>query len=479
MTPDYLGFLREEPTQSPLGAAITGGLETYGDVQRLRQQTMLTAAMPKEIAAEEALQKQAVETGALKEKYLPQQLETEQRNRDLLLKALPTQLSEQLTTERLNNLINRDKYSASQLGLAELQRGYVDKRLGELYGETIKGLPENIRDQQYQAIIKQAKGYGVDTADLPAKWDTSVAGRGAIAYANFPANVALQKYWNDVNKSMLDAYAKAQGKKGIPDATPYQKQWETDQSNADNKYYNQVTDSATRGAEMYGYAKRIMDIYDAHPDQFGAVIGRASSRWATAAQEANFNAINILLDRMQNFPATALRTTSMQDTFKRAKIDPTKDTLATGRYKAALIASEGLGRMLEADFDRYIRDQYGIRDNQQIQLSWMKFLTAHTEVMPDGRINPENLRNWQQWFMQHPDALPTSIRIKRDIQKMTGATGATGAGRGGLVTPGVTTPPQAQVTQTGVIPPPPPPGTPAATGRSTLSKLLLGTMIGI
>jgi hypothetical protein len=50
--PNYLGFLQAMPKESPLQRALETGLQTYGDVQKLRQQTMLTEQYPEILKSE-------------------------------------------------------------------------------------------------------------------------------------------------------------------------------------------------------------------------------------------------------------------------------------------------------------------------------------------------------------------------------------------------------------------------------------------
>jgi len=472
-TPNYLGFLQAAPKTSPLERAISGALGTYGDVQKLRQQTAITENLPKQLKAERELQEAKVGEEQARAQYLPTQLKQEEQQRSadlqlkqLLVKAAPADIRAHLTGEHLTNILNEQKAQVGAMGLEQSKESYINSKIAELYQETLKGmggtddenapapLPDEVAAKQYQNILSKGKKLNYDMSGLPQRWEDAKPYAAAL-YAHTPDNINIKKFQVAMHEKYLLGRAALDAKGAKDDPVYTAKQIE--QNKYDEKYVNEeIPNEAKTAVSSMPMAEDLLRIINQHPDQFGAVVGDVYKSWSTENQKAIFDSSHFIAATMSQMPASALRSfASALKYVQTLKPDPTKNTLGSLRYATQVVHAMMVSELEKQKFINFMADNYGIINKRELEGSWNKFVQSNPYMDKNGHIDPRGLANWSQWFSQNPEAAPHSLRIKRDIQGMMNNAAQVNAQRapGGQAQQNNTTAATQNAVSTGVISP--------------------------
>lgn len=419
-TPNFLGFLQEAPKESPLERGIRGALQTYGDVQSLIQQTYKTRAMPKDIEQGQALKGQEIQKGGLELQYLPEQLEQEAKTRQLMVDALPKDISLRQSGAGLENAYKGLRNQAESASVDELHNQIAENELAKLY-QTKINFPDQLQSQ-YKASRKTLIAHGADPETLPAELNDDILDRAHMSYStqqdkallplkNELAKIALQ------NKGKVDAEAAKQ-------ASAQQFSIDKDTQKASTKFFEEELPSSSgigfdtqqTAQDMRRQVQKHEWVYSTSP-LTGGLLALGAKYKMPSVNQAAADSAELQLAKLAATPGASRGTKALLNKVAESKVsiyDPPEaiynklDKFET----AGIIASE------YSNFANLMK-QNGIISKGQIQNSWDKFIEARTYIDKDGKYHPGESRNWRKYYQQHPDDLPEGIKQKTtDSQKL-------------------------------------------------------------
>jgi len=428
MTPNYLGFAELEARKggSPIMQALKTGLQTYGDVQDLIQKTRITQAQPKEIEQKLKRGEQEVKRGEqllvkgeLEAKFLPTQLQQEQTARQyevetkrLLLKALPQDIRNKLSSQQLNNIHLGLQNKVASMSVDQLQEQVAQGELAKIY-QTHLNYPEG-KDDQYQLSRKKLKHYGMD---LPENLDDSVIARAKSAYDTAqrmdPFNQAMAKI-RLMNEGKVDVaeLKKTNGAQSAFDkkAEGISAQWlEQDLPNA-----------AATANDIKIQAQDMRNSVKENEWAYGPVVGNVTKFALPFVNQADAKSLNIALDKLAATPGASRGTKALLSTIIRAKVSVSDPVSAIYGKLDDIEAATHITQQ-QLSFANMMR-QNGITSKAQIEESWDKFLGSQKFKDAHGKLRGELADTWDEYFTEHPEDLPQAAKQKMaDDQKFGNA----------------------------------------------------------
>ncbi len=406
-TPNYLGFLKTAPKEGPLQSAISGAMNTYGDVQKLMQQTELTQALPTQLEQQKKLGEQkltegeqAIAKGNLEAKYLPQQLEDEAQLRHLLVQSYPKDISLKQNAQELENILSGLKVQTGNMGVDQLKDQMRDAELSKIY-ETGLNYKDALPDQ-LNISKKKLGSFGIDIPDqiTPDLWaQAKRAHDTAQAMSPF-----TQKLTEITLKRQVDANI-AQ----LKNANNMQKKFdETTGTDSANWFGKDLPTSVSAADDILRSSANLRNVV--HKNEWAFGIGTSRLLYLSDPQrEAATDTANLQLDKYATTPGASRGSKALLTVVKESKVDRLNDSPETIYRKLNQIDFAGNLIKQESEFANTLRSKYGIIDKGQLENSWEKFTQSLLPLAKEGKLMPDMAFQWSKYFSEHPEDLPYGV----------------------------------------------------------------------
>ncbi len=438
-TPDYLGFAKERPKESPLTTAIESGTAMYGELQKfagekqrqdiqaeeLKQKKMTTEDMPGSLARKKETEeqviaqgKQILQEGKLKLGALPGELSRKQtteeqaiRQNAMFLKAYPESLKLGLDAQQLANAQARLTNQVSQMSVDDLKHNHVQNDLADIAEIATKD--KDLAAQIYKEKREHFIAMGEDPKSIPQEFDKRAQMEANKALGHSAAAAEERKYQQELVKQALvnkGALAVATAKE-LAAGTPGEKKYAENEGVENSKFRTQVANTATASMKVKKDTDEMLKLSEKGVGQFGYFTGNTMVL-TTEGQENLKASRQLLLDMFAQMPHIGRGGNLLLNIIEQSKPDPKMTHEAYTQMAKAYAAAANYG-IEYGNFIEEMKNQ-GVTDRVELQNAWNRF-EANTDVQDkQGNFHPEVPTQWRTFFADSPQALPSSL-----VKKMT------------------------------------------------------------
>lgn len=434
-TPNYLGYLEQMPKESPLLSAIQSGIGTYSALQqvkgekqrqkyqaeKLKQEEMKTKDMPGTLERKIKTEEQVLREGELKLGALPGELKRKEivdqqaiKQNELFLKAYPETLRLGLTSQQLLLKQSEMQSTVANMGIQDLKHNHVMNDLADI--ADMASINPELANKMYKSKRSSWIALGENSDLMPKEFDKKAQGIAAQALAHAPNRKEEREYNNELIKEdlkvsgqMTVAQLKALGKGDV--GTNEELKVEAREN---TKFKSVVNNAATGAMTIKKDTQEMLRLVEKGVGQFGVL--RGGMMFLNTAGQENMKAMNkLFLDLFAEMPHIGRGGQYLLQRVQAAKPSAFMSQKAyTDMTKSYAAAADYIIQK-----NNFIEKMWsiGIHDRNQLNNSWNKFEMNTDIIDKKGEYHPEIADNWESYFAEHLQDLPSSLVNRINAKK--------------------------------------------------------------